>query len=185
VEPGVPVVEFDHPERSSRLLIFVRGILAIPHIILMYLATIVLLFVLVFSWFAVLFTGRYPKGLWGFTIGYERYRLRISSYLILLTDKYPPFSFDDDADYPVRLHIEHPHRIHRWRALFSSFVALPAFLVSYVWTFAAIILTLVVWFVILITGRYPESLFEFNTGAVRLTTTTALYSLFASTKYPL
>jgi hypothetical protein len=49
----------------------------------------------------------------------------------------------------------------------------------------ALLLTIVVWFVILITGRYPKGLFEFNTGALRLTTTTALYSLWTTNKYPL
>jgi hypothetical protein len=185
VEPGVPVVEFDHPERSSRLLIFVRGILAIPHIIVLYLGAIGLLFAMLFAWFAILFTGRYPKGLWSFVVGYERYRLRVSAYLILLTDKYPPFSFEDAPDYPVRLLMERPERTHRWRILFSFLVAIPALLVAEVWTLAAFLLTVVAWFAILIAGRYPKGLFGFNTGALRLATTVNVYVTWTSSKYPL
>jgi hypothetical protein len=185
VGPGVPVVEFDHPDRLSRLLIFVKWLLALPHLIVIYLGGIVAAIVVVISWFVVLITGRYPKGLWGFVVGYERYRLRVSSYLLLQTDKYPPFSFEEQADYPVRLSVEHPARMHRWRALISFILAIPAFLVVYIWSIAALLLTIVVWFVILITGRYPKGLFEFNTGALRLTTTTALYSLWTTNKYPL
>lgn len=81
-----------YPEKLSRLSTFFRLILVIPQAIVLYLVQIVAGIFLFFSWFAILFTGKYPKGLFNFVSGYLRWSTRVSGYILLLTDKYPPFS---------------------------------------------------------------------------------------------
>jgi hypothetical protein len=84
--------DVDYPERLSRWLIFVKWLLVIPHIIVLVLYSIAYLFTLVIAWFAILFTGRYPEGLFRFGVGAMRWTLRVQAYLYLMRDEYPPFS---------------------------------------------------------------------------------------------
>jgi hypothetical protein len=79
----------------SRWLPLVKWLLAIPHYIVLFFLVIGAFFVTVFAWFAILFTGRYPRGAFGFVVGVFRWSLRVSAYAFLLTtDRYPPFSLD-------------------------------------------------------------------------------------------
>jgi hypothetical protein len=87
-------VTFDvkYPERLSRLLIFVKWLLVIPHLIVLGLYGIVIAVVMFLAWWAILFTGRYPKGLFDMVVGYNRWSVRVNAYTSLLRDEYPPFS---------------------------------------------------------------------------------------------
>jgi len=72
--------------------------LAIPHYIVLFFLFIAAVFVVIITWFAILFTGRYPKGFFDFVVGVMRWSLRVSAYAILLTtDKYPPFTLREQA----------------------------------------------------------------------------------------
>jgi len=89
-------LEFDYPdvERDlNRWLPLVKWLLAIPHFIVLAFLWLAAFFVIIFAWFAILFTGRYPRGLFDFVVGVGRWSVRVSAYAILLTtDRYPPFS---------------------------------------------------------------------------------------------
>ena len=89
-------LEIDYPdvERDlNRWLPLVKWLLVIPHLIVLILLAIPLLFAVVFAWFAILFTGRYPRTLFDFLVGYGRWALRVEAYaLLLVTDRYPPFA---------------------------------------------------------------------------------------------
>jgi hypothetical protein len=87
-------IEPDLGERN-RVTAFFRIILAIPHLLLVALLEIALLVVAIIGFFAVLFTGRWPVALREFALGVARWWLRVQAYLLLLTDEYPPFAFDD------------------------------------------------------------------------------------------
>jgi hypothetical protein len=79
----------------NRVTAFFRIILAIPHLIVVALLEVALLVVAIIGFFAVLFTGRWPDGLRAFALGVARWWLRVQAYVLLLTDEYPPFAFDD------------------------------------------------------------------------------------------
>ena len=83
--------ELAYPERLSRLLLFVKWLLVIPSVIIYFLIAIVASFAIFFGWVAVLFVGRFPRGLFDFVTGYARWGHRIAVYMLLLTDAYPPF----------------------------------------------------------------------------------------------
>jgi hypothetical protein len=81
-------------EKMSRLTTFFRGLLLIPHLIVLYFLEIAAGIIWVIAWFVILFTGNYPKGLYNFSVGFMRWMTRVGAYGFLLTDKYPPFSMD-------------------------------------------------------------------------------------------
>ena len=89
-------LQFDYPdvERDlNRWLPLVKWLLAIPHFIVLFVLFVAAFFAVVIAWFAILFTGRYPRGLFDFVVGVARWGLRVQAYATLLvTDRYPPFS---------------------------------------------------------------------------------------------
>jgi|WetSurMetagenome_2_1015567.scaffolds.fasta_scaffold33550_3 hypothetical protein len=90
-------LDFPYPDAQqlSRGLPLVKWFLAIPHWIILYFLSIAAFFCIVVAWFAILFTGRYPRALFDFVVGVGRWWLRVEAYAILLiTDEYPPFSLE-------------------------------------------------------------------------------------------
>jgi hypothetical protein len=89
-------LELDYPDAErdlNRWLPLVKWLLAIPHFIILFFLSVAAFFAVVVAWFAILFTGRYPRGLFDFVVGVGRWWLRVQAYAILLvTDRYPPFS---------------------------------------------------------------------------------------------
>ncbi len=87
-------VEFpDVKQDLNRWLPLVKWLLAIPHYVVLFFLIVASIFVVIVAWFAILFTGRYPRGLFAFLEGVQRWALRVEAYALLLTtDRYPPFS---------------------------------------------------------------------------------------------
>jgi hypothetical protein len=89
-------LEIDYPDVKNdlnRWMPIVKWLLAIPHYIVLFFLGIAAFFVAIFTWFAILVTGRYPRGLFDFIVGVGRWGLRVNAYAFLLvTDRYPPFS---------------------------------------------------------------------------------------------
>jgi hypothetical protein len=153
-----PIFEAQYVEKRSRLTTFFRAILAIPHIIVWYVWSLVAGLAVIVAWFALLITGRYPQGLYDFVAGSQRYGTAVYGYLALLTDEYPPFSADTD-DYPIHIKIPPPKaEYNRLKVLFRIFLAIPVFIIVYamqiVWEIGAVI----AWFVIVIIGKQPKGL---------------------------
>ncbi|MCH7618340.1 MAG: DUF4389 domain-containing protein [Candidatus Marinimicrobia bacterium] len=96
VEEQAVHLEIDYPDVKrdlNRWLPLVKWFLAIPHYIVLLILVPLSVFAIVFTWFAILFTGRYPRGLFDFVVGVGRWGLRVRAYAFLLvTDQYPPFS---------------------------------------------------------------------------------------------
>jgi hypothetical protein len=92
-------VEYPNVEEDlARGMPLVKWFLAIPHYVVLFFLGIGAFFAVIFAWFAILFTGRYPRGLFDFVMGVQRWGLRVAAYAFLLvTDKYPPFSLDGDT----------------------------------------------------------------------------------------
>lgn len=83
----------DVKQDLNRWLPLVKWLLALPHYIVLFFLAVAMFFVTIIAWFAILFTGRYPKGLFDFVVGVNRWSLRVGAYAFLLTtDQYPPFS---------------------------------------------------------------------------------------------
>jgi Domain of unknown function (DUF4389) len=94
-------LEVDYPNVETDLgrgMPLIKWLLAIPHYVVLLFLDIAALFVVIFAWFAILFTGRYPRSLFDFVVGVIRWHNRVAAYaLILVTDKYPPFSLQEET----------------------------------------------------------------------------------------
>ena len=86
--------DVEYPERLSRWKIFFKWLLAFPHLLILGALGTVAYVMIFIAWFAILFTGRYPEGLYGFGVGVQRWTLRVQAYLFLMRDEYPPFSLE-------------------------------------------------------------------------------------------
>jgi len=92
-QQGYPITfNAEYAERMSRLTTFFRFLMLIPQIIVLYFVGIAAGVVTFIAWWAILFTGKYPKGMWDFMVGYMRWSTRVNGYAMFLTDKYPPYS---------------------------------------------------------------------------------------------
>jgi hypothetical protein len=149
----------DYVEKRSRLTTFFRLILAIPHIIFLYFYGLAAGVVVIVAWFALLFTGRYPQGMYDFVAGSLRYSTRVYGYIWLLTDEYPPFSGSAETPYPVDLNIAPPKTEYsRLKVLFRIILAIPVLIIHYAMQIVAEVGAFIAWFAIVALGRQPKGL---------------------------
>jgi uncharacterized protein DUF4389 len=147
-------IEIDYVERRSRLTTFFRLILLIPLLIVAFFYVLAAEVVVIIAWFVLLFTARWPEGLYKFTVGVLRFRTRVFAYGVFACDPYPPFGLEDDPGYPVRLHADPPlERYSRLKILFRIFYVIPAAIVVYVLNILIEFVAIADWVVIVIIGR--------------------------------
>ncbi|MGO9319294.1 MAG: DUF4389 domain-containing protein [Solirubrobacteraceae bacterium] len=153
--------EADYVERRSRLTAFFRLILAIPLAIWLYFYEIAAKIAVVIAWFAIVITGRYPRGLYDFVAGYIRFLTRFTAYAALLCDPYPSFGGSDDPAYPVRLQFAGPlEHYSRLKTLFRIILEIPLLILRAVMTLLIELGAIAAWVVIVITGKMPRGLFD-------------------------
>ncbi len=153
--------EADYVERRNRLTSFFRLILAIPVAIWLALYAIVADVAILIAWFAIVFTARYPQGLYDFVAGYTRFVTRVTAYASLLCDPYPAFGGSDDPAYPVRLQFAGPlEHYSRPKTLFRIILAIPIMILRYVMELLLKIGAVAAWVVILVIGKMPRGLFD-------------------------
>lgn len=134
------------------------------------------------AWFAIVFTGRHPEGLWKLSAFYLRWRVRAVAYVALLRDEYPPFG---DGDYPATLTLEPPTGPRdRITVAFRLILTIPHILSIWVLGLAWALTTLVAWVAILLTGRYPAGLYAFALGVLRWNVRVEAYLLLLRDDYP-
>ena len=161
-EAPYPVTaEVDRQPEYNRFLPLVKWLLAIPHYIVLFFLFIGVFVVKLIAFFAVLFTGRYPRGMFDFVAGTLRWTWNVYSYVYLLTDKYPPFSLEADPTYPARLEIAYPEDgIARWRPLVQWLLVIPYGIVAGLLSYVAGVVAFIGVFVILFTKNLPEGMFN-------------------------
>ena len=184
-------------EPISRWLWLVKWVLLIPHYIVLGFLFVAMFVLTVIAFFAILFTGRYPRAIFEFNVGVLRWAWRVGfyGYSALGTDRYPPFTFAAGADYPASLDVPYPEHLSRGLVLIKWWLlALPQYIVIAVlaggvgigvhfWGLIAV-LTLFAALALLFTARYPRGIFDFVMGANRWVFRVLVYVLLMRDEYP-
>ena len=180
----------DHPIRlvvtddlkRSRLTVFFRLLLAIPHFVWIYLWSIAAIFALIAAWFAALFTRRVPNGLHNFLAGYLRYQTHLFAYLLIATNPYPPFSSSDP--YPITVEIAPPAEQGRLSVFFRFLLALPAAIASGALNYISMVVAIFAWVIAIVLGRIPEGMRNLLAWSIRFHAQTQAYQLLLTARYP-
>lgn len=175
--------EADYVERRSRLTTFFRIILFIPIAIWLWFYEVAALIMVVFAWFAIVITARYPKAAYDFVAGFTRTLTRATAYAALLCDPYPPFE-GEHRSYPVRMQFTRLERYSRPRTFFRFILQIPILFLRYVLALLLELAAVAAWFVILITGKLPRGLFDVMVLANSYTARSDAYLFLLTETYP-
>jgi hypothetical protein len=177
-------LEIERQEEYSRFMPLIKWLLAIPHYLVLLVLGIGAFFVIIASFFAVLFTGRYPRGMFDYMVGVHRWGMRVIAYTDLMVDPYPPFTLDDDPNYPVHFDIDYPEYVDRWRPLVHWLLVIPLAIVAYVVYYLGRIMVFLAFFTILFTKQYPEGMFNIVRISLRWLARASAYENWMVTRYP-
>jgi len=138
----------------------------------------------IISWFAILFASKHPRGLWDLGAFYMRWWARSAAYVALLRDEYPPFG--DSTDYPASFMTEFPDDQTRDKVSVGLrlIYVIPHAIVLFFLGIAYFVVSVIAWFAILFTGKYPAAFVEFATGVLRWNGRVAAYTLLMRDEYP-
>jgi len=173
----------------------IKWLLAIPHYIILAFLWIAFIVVCIIAFFAILFTAKYPRGLFDFNAGVLRWTWRVGfySYQTLGTDKYPPFTLKS-VDYPADLEITYPERLSRGLVLIKWWLlAIPHYIIVAIFQGGGggrgggglvFILAIFAAVVLLFTGKYYGDIFKLVVGLNRWSYRVAAYAALMTDKYP-
>jgi hypothetical protein len=179
----VRVVGDPYDLRRSRLTVFFRILLALPHIVWLALWGIVAALAAIVQWFVTLFQGTPVPGLHRFIANYVRYRLHVAAYLLLVANPFPGFT-GAPGIYPLDLEVDGPQRQNRWKTGFRLLLAIPAFLVDAALSGALIASAVLTWFYALVKGSAPWGLRNLSAYALRYDAQTISYVFLVTDAYP-
>ena len=174
----------NYPGRSNRLTVFFRALLAIPVLIIQGIVsyTGIMGIVGLLAALSLLLAKRYPEIIWTVLRWWAQFQMRITLYIDLLIDGYP---WDDDPTARIELDDPDPDRLSRFLPLIKWLLALPHYIVLALLGIAAFVCIVIAWFAILITGRYPDGLFNFVLGVNRWSLRVNAYAFLLNTdRYP-
>jgi hypothetical protein len=179
-------VRFDvqYPGRFLRWMILVKWLLAAPHYVLLrYAFGPLQLACSGIAFFWILFTERYPRGLFDLWVGTERWNAQVGAYIGLMRDEYPPFSWTPAA-YPVTYEVDYPEHLSRWLIFVKWLLLVPHYIILLALWIAALVVYIIAFFAILFTEQFPRGLFDFLVGVDRWTYRVVAYFALLRDEYP-
>ncbi|RKT09408.1 uncharacterized protein DUF4389 [Streptomyces sp. 1114.5] len=178
----LPVLDMPAPGPQNRWTVLLRALLLIPQFVVVWVLSVVAFFVTVIGWFGALVLGRLPGFAADYLTAFVPYETRVTGYLMLTVDRYPPFRFHA-PDHPVQVELR-PGELNRLAVLFRIVLVIPASIVQGLvyagwWTVG-----FVSWLVVLVLGRMPQPLYEATTAILRYRMRYAAYLTMLSSAYP-
>ena len=166
----------------SRVTTLFRLIMMIP--IVVVLAVVSCSSAVFAAFLMILFRKKYPKWIFDFQLEVLRFNARVSAYISLLTDEYP----STDEEQSVHLDVAYPDastELNRLMPLIKWLLAIPHYIVLLILEIFVLVVTIVAWFAIIITGKYPEGMFNFVVGVTRWSNRVTAYAfMLATDRYP-
>jgi len=194
MEPTVPyrpaTLAFNAPERVANWRPLVQWILAIPHFLILYGLRVLSEAIAFISWFAIVFTGSLPEGLANIQMMYTRYEIRTYTYVAFMREEYPPFNFGttaSDGGEDPRTRVDFAPTLtdrNRLTVAFRIILVIPHVIVLAFLGIAAAIVTLIAFFAVLFTGRWPEGMRSFVLDVLGWYLRVATYFLLLTDEYP-
>lgn len=178
--------EADYVEPQGRARAFFRWLLILPWYLLGSVYSLVAYVVAMIAWFALLFTARYPQGLYEFNLGFLRFTGRAYAFAMLQTEEWPPFGFDEDSSYPVRVIADPPlERYNRWKVFFRLVLGIPVMFMVYLFSYLYLLAATIAWFHIVFMGRTSGGVHNaLTTGLAYQVRTLAYFLLLTETLPP-
>lgn len=178
-----PIRLINNDDRDrSRLTVFFRNLLTLPHWVFLGLWGIPVLVVWIVAWFAALILGRVPDPLHNFLASYQRYSTRVSAFYLGLASPFPPFG--GGGSYPVDLEIDPAARQRRLGIFFRGLLAFPALILNYPLFYLLLMVWFFGWFASLVLGRMPAPLENLGIFATRWVAQTSAYLMLLTNRYP-
>lgn len=177
--------EADYLRERNRLTTFFRIIVVIPWLIVAYIYLIAQAVVVFIAWFAILFVGRYPQGMYNFVGGILRFSERVNGFMYLQTDAWPPFGISDDESYPIRVRFAPPAaRQSRLKDFFRLILIIPLLILSYAMSYAMYAIAAISWLTIVFRGYQPAAIHNAIAYLMGWTTRATSYMLLMRDEYP-
>jgi hypothetical protein len=182
--PEHPVrLELEDGLERSRLTVFFRLLLAIPHLIWLTLWSMLAVLVVVVAWVVALVVGRVPSALHRFLAAWVRYWMHVGAFLLLVGGPFPGF-VGAAGSYPVDLAIDPPRGQRRVVTLFRGILAVPALILAGAFSLVLWVVALLGWWASLFTGRMPEGLRNLGAVALRYSGQSNAYLFLLTDRYP-
>jgi hypothetical protein len=188
---GYPVrFDVEYPEKLSRLLNnipYLKALLLIPHIVVIVLMAFVAALFGFIAWFAILFTGTYPRGMFDFVVNVQRWGHNITAYYSMMRDEYPPFSGEAGKYPPVTYEVDYPAKLSRLLnniPYLKALLLIPHIVVLLLLLIGYVVVVFIAWWAILFTGRYPRGLFDYAVGVFRWSARVNAYASMLTDAYP-
>jgi hypothetical protein len=179
----VRVVGDPYDLRRSRITVFFRLLLALPHLIWVTLWAIAAILAAIVQWFVTLGRGTPAGALHRFISAYIRYRLHVTAFLMLVANPFPGFTGAPGV-YPLDLEVNEPHRQNRWKTGFRIVLVIPAFIVDAALGGSLLVAAVLTWFYALVTGSAPWGLRNLSAYALRYDAQTNAYLFLVTDAYP-
>ena len=169
--------------RRSRLTVFFRLLLAIPHFIWLGLWSIAAVVAVFLNWWVTLFRGTPAAPLHRFLSRFVRYALHVYAFFFLVANPFPGFT-GETGSYPLDLVLPEPARQNRWVTFFRLVLAIPAWIVGATLAWAMVVAAVLTWFVALVRGSAPHGLRNLSAYALRYQAQTSAYVNLLTDTYP-
>ena len=170
--------------RRSRLTVFFRFLLVLPHLIWLYLWAVLVDIVALLNWLVALIIGRPAKPFQRFIAAWLRYATTVFAYMFLIANPFPGFT-GEPGSYPIELEVPTtPEKQNRLKTFFRILLVYPALIVGAVLMYATYFVTMLAWWAAMITGRMPRGFRDLGANAIRYLMQVYAYLFLVTGTYP-